>query len=123
MKVTAKVFDKQGNELYFKDLKDLLHYKDPVYNKDGDELCFNEEGTAEVLSKGFIDIPRVAHVSFCPYCYACKNVFFDEQIIKYQCRIYGDLPRDILFDHNQSCGYFQIDRDSRAYKKVKQQLE
>ena len=75
MKVTAKVFDKQGNELYFKDLKDLLHYKDPVYNKDGDELCFNEEGTAEVLSKGFIDIPRVAHVSFCPYCYACKNVF------------------------------------------------
>ena len=50
MKVTAKVFDKQGNVLYFKDLKDLLHYKDPVYNKDGDELCFNEEGTADSKS-------------------------------------------------------------------------
>ena len=123
MKIKEKIYDKYGNELHFEDLDDLLLNNELVYNKNGDEVFFDKEGNAQVLSKGFIDIPGSTHVTFCPYCYACQNEFFDATMVKHQCKIYGDLPRNILFDHNQSCGDFQIDVNSCDYEIVKRQLQ
>lgn len=123
MKVKDSVYDKHGHELFFKDLETLLRHKEPVYNKDGDELCFDEEGNANILSKGFIDILGSARVVFCPYCYACKQEFFDTQIQKPQCRVYGTLPNSILFNHDKVCEYFEIDSRKRDYETVKKQID